>query len=77
TVDLRYPMDGTVLPINQNFTPQVFSITSCIIIGIALAINSCTNGVCPQPTQGLGSVLYAEPWNPDVLLPNVGFYQNF
>ncbi|KAF8139004.1 hypothetical protein EV363DRAFT_1154271, partial [Boletus edulis] len=51
--------------------------SSCIVIDIALAINSCNNGACPQPTRGLGSVLYAEPWNPDVLLPGVGFYQNF
>ncbi|KAF8549700.1 hypothetical protein OG21DRAFT_1420910 [Imleria badia] len=80
TIELRYPTDGTVLPINQNFTAQVvlpFSMASCIDVGIALAINSCTNGVCPQPTQALGSVLYAGPWNPDILQPGIGFYQNF
>jgi hypothetical protein len=50
---------------------------SSIDIGIALALNSCVNGVCPQPAQELGSVLYAGPWNPDISLPGVGFYQNF
>ena len=97
TIELRYPTDGTVLPINQDFTAQVvlpvrclfptyalrvftrrqYSMASCIDVGIALAVNSCTNGVCPQPSQELGSVLYVGPWNPDTLLPAVGFYENF
>lgn len=50
---------------------------SRIDVGIALALNSCTNGVCPKPVQALGSVLYAGPWNPSILQPGVGFYQNF
>lgn len=50
---------------------------SCIDVGIALALNSCINGVCPHPAHGLGSVLYAGPWKPNTLLPGVGFYQNF
>ncbi|KAH0840309.1 hypothetical protein J3R83DRAFT_1320, partial [Lanmaoa asiatica] len=54
-----------------------FSMASCIDVRIALALNSCTDGACPQPTQGLRSVLYAGPWNPTILQPGVGFYQNF
>ena len=88
TIELRYPTDGTVLPINQDFTAQVvlpvrclfptyalrvltrrqYSMASCIDVGIALAINSCTSGVCPQPSQELGSVLYAGPLEPGYLV---------
>ncbi|KAF9226920.1 hypothetical protein BS17DRAFT_749186 [Gyrodon lividus] len=80
TIELGYPTDGTVLKAGQNFGAQVilpYSMASCINVGIALALDSCSNGVCPQPTQQLGSVLYAGPWNPTTLEPGVGFYQNF
>ncbi|KIJ13305.1 hypothetical protein PAXINDRAFT_13875 [Paxillus involutus ATCC 200175] len=80
TIELGYPTDGAVLKVEQNFNAQVilpYSMASCIDVGIALALNSCTNGVCPQPAQELGSVLYAGPWNPTILKPGVGFYQNF
>lgn len=49
---------------------------SCIQVGIALAMNICSNGVCPQPTDQLGDVLYAGPWTPTGH-PEGGFYQNF
>ncbi|KAH7887313.1 hypothetical protein F5I97DRAFT_1805120 [Phlebopus sp. FC_14] len=79
TIELGYPTDGAVLTIGQNFTAQVIqpeSMASCIQVGVALAIDSCTNGVCPQPTDQLGDVLYAGPWTPTGH-PQGGFYQNF
>ncbi|KAF8433022.1 hypothetical protein L210DRAFT_3650093 [Boletus edulis BED1] len=79
TIELGTPTNGAVLHQGKNFTAQVIqpeSIASCIQVGIALAINSCNNGVCPQPTDQLGNVLYAGPWNPTPHNPG-GFYQNF
>ncbi|KAG6330772.1 hypothetical protein ID866_8317 [Astraeus odoratus] len=38
--------------------------TSCIDVGIALPVDNCSNGVCPQPSAQLGDVLYAGPWKP-------------
>ena len=52
------------------------SMASCIQVGIALAMDNCYNGVCPQPADQLGAVLYAGPWTPTVH-PVGGFYQNF
>lgn len=49
---------------------------SCIQVGIALAVASCNNGVCPQPANELGDVLYAGSWTPTAHNPG-GFYQNF
>ena len=49
---------------------------SCIQVGIALAMVNCNKGVCPQPANELGSVLYAGPWTPTLHTPG-GFYQNF
>ncbi|KAF8555586.1 hypothetical protein OG21DRAFT_856962 [Imleria badia] len=37
---------------------------------------NCNGGVCPQPANQLGDVLYAGPWTPAPHAP-VGFYQNF
>ncbi|KAN0096995.1 hypothetical protein V8E55_001441 [Tylopilus felleus] len=79
TIELGYPTAGTVLSPGQNFTSQVVqpeSLASCIQVGIALAMNNCNNGVCPQPTDQLGDVLYAGPWNPTPHAQG-GFYQNF
>lgn len=45
-------------------------------MGIALAVNSCNDGVCPQPSDQLGNVLYAGPWTPTAH-PSSGNYQNF
>ena len=52
------------------------SIASVIQIGIALAVDNCNNGVCPQPTDQLGEVLYAGQWTPTGHAQE-GFYQNF
>ncbi|KIJ69747.1 hypothetical protein HYDPIDRAFT_77261 [Hydnomerulius pinastri MD-312] len=79
TIELGYPTNGAVLTAGQNFNAQVIqpeSMASCIQVGIALAVNSCSNGVCPQPTEQLGSVLYAGPWTPTGHAQG-GFYQNF
>lgn len=79
TIELGSPQNGDVLTIGQNFTVQVVqpdSLASVIQIGIALAIDSCSNGVCPQPTSQLGEVLYAGPWTPTGHAEG-GFYQNF
>ncbi|KAI9573122.1 hypothetical protein HD554DRAFT_2202398 [Boletus coccyginus] len=65
TIEIGTPTDGTVLSPGQTFTAQILrpnSIIGCIEVGIALAINPCSNGVCPQPSNQLGSG---------------GFYQNF
>ncbi|KIJ69746.1 hypothetical protein HYDPIDRAFT_77599 [Hydnomerulius pinastri MD-312] len=80
TIELGYPVDGAVLTAGQDFSAQVilpYSMASCIQVGIALAVNSCSNGVCPQPTSQLGDVLYAGAWNPTTLKPGYGLYQNF
>ena len=52
------------------------SIASCIEVGIALAIDSCDNGACPQPQNQLGYVLYAGPFTPTTPYSD-GFYENF
>ncbi|KAI6040412.1 hypothetical protein EDC04DRAFT_1509270 [Pisolithus marmoratus] len=80
TIELGYPTDGVVFRAGETFQAQVmlpYSMASCIDVGIALAIDSCPNGLCPQPSTELGSVLYAGPWNPTVLAEGRGFYQNF
>ncbi|KAI6040410.1 hypothetical protein EDC04DRAFT_2894146 [Pisolithus marmoratus] len=79
TIELGSPQNGDVLTIGQDFTVQVVqpgSIASVIQIGIALAIDNCSNGVCPQPTDQLGDVLYAGAWTPTGHAEG-GFYQNF
>jgi len=79
TIELGTPTDGTVLCPGEYFTSQIIqpiSMASCIQVGIALAIAPCPNDVCPQPTDQLGNVLYAGPWNPTANNPG-GFYQNF
>lgn len=50
--------------------------SSCIQVGIALAIDNCQNGICPAPADALGSVLYAGPWTPESHPPS-GSYENF
>ncbi|KAI6135234.1 hypothetical protein EDD17DRAFT_48610 [Pisolithus thermaeus] len=79
TIELGSPQNGDVLKIGQNFTVQVVepdSLASVWQIGIALAIASCNNGVCPQPTSQLGDILYSGPWTPTSHAEG-GFYQNF
>ncbi|KAG9317871.1 hypothetical protein JVU11DRAFT_2099 [Chiua virens] len=79
TIELGSPSNGDVLCAGQNFTAQVIqpeSMASCIQVGIALAMDTCGNGVCPQPSDQLGDVLYAGPWTPTAHAPG-GFYQNF
>ncbi|KAI6152428.1 hypothetical protein BKA82DRAFT_993350 [Pisolithus tinctorius] len=79
TIELGSPQNGDVLTIGKNFTVQVVqpdSLASVIQIGIALSIDNCNNGVCPQPTEQLGNVLYAGPWTPTGHAQG-GFYQNF
>ncbi|KAF9235578.1 hypothetical protein BU15DRAFT_51269 [Melanogaster broomeanus] len=79
TIELGYPTDGTVLTPGASLTAQVIqpeSMASCIQVGIALAMDSCADGVCPQPADQLGIVLYAGPWTPTGH-PQGGFYQNF
>ncbi|KAG2343540.1 hypothetical protein BDR05DRAFT_975843 [Suillus weaverae] len=79
TIELGFPQNGDNLCPGQEVAVQVIqpeSMASCIQVGIALAINNCVNGSCPDPAEALGSVLYAGPWTPDNYLPG-GFYQNF
>ncbi|KAF8834567.1 hypothetical protein BDN67DRAFT_563103 [Paxillus ammoniavirescens] len=80
TIELGYPTNGAVLKRGKNFTAEVIlpiSMASCIQVGIALAVDSCSNGVCPQPQSQLGDVLYAGPWNPVTAKPGYGYYQDF
>ncbi|KAG1762995.1 hypothetical protein EV702DRAFT_1159800 [Suillus placidus] len=71
TIELGFPQNG------DNFCPgQEVAVQVIQPVGIALAINNCVNGSCPDPAEALGSVLYAGPWTPDNPLPG-GFYQNF
>ncbi|KAG2361615.1 hypothetical protein BDR07DRAFT_1286680 [Suillus spraguei] len=79
TIELGYPQNGDNFCPGQELTAQVIqpeSMASCIQVGIALAIDNCANGSCPEPAQELGSVLYAGPWTPESHTPG-GFYQNF
>lgn len=56
--------------------PLENSIMSCTEVGIALAITNCNNGVCPQPQDQLGNVLYAGPFTPTLQGPGQ-YYQKF
>ncbi|KAG2036648.1 hypothetical protein BDR03DRAFT_959071 [Suillus americanus] len=79
TIELGFPQNGDSFCPGQNVTAQVIqpeSLASCIQVGIALAIDNCANGSCPDPAVALGSVLYAGPWTPESHPPG-GFYQNF
>ncbi|KAJ1717432.1 hypothetical protein CA14_011820 [Aspergillus flavus] len=79
TIELGAPTDGAVLSRGSEFTAQVLkpgSLQPWIEVGIALAVNSCNDGVCPQPSDQLGNVLYAGPWTPTAH-PSSGNYQNF
>ncbi|KAH7930622.1 hypothetical protein BV22DRAFT_1054285 [Leucogyrophana mollusca] len=80
TIELGYPVDGTILSPGQKIGVQVVqpeSMASCIQVGIALAINAChTPEDCPSPAQELGDVLYAGPWTPTAHSNGGGFYQN-
>ncbi|KAB8201840.1 hypothetical protein BDV34DRAFT_201933 [Aspergillus parasiticus] len=78
-IEIGAPTAGTVLSRGSKFTAQVLqpgSVQTCIEVGIALAVNSCDNDVCPQPSDQLGNVLYAGPWTPTAH-PSSGSYQNF
>ncbi|KAF8433024.1 hypothetical protein L210DRAFT_3763744 [Boletus edulis BED1] len=78
TIALGAPADGDMLYQGESFTAQVIQPGSpirCTQVGIALAVAHCTDGVCPEPSERLGDVLYAGPWNP-TSHPD-GFYQNF
>jgi hypothetical protein len=79
TIELGFPQNGDNFTPGQEVVAQVIlpqSIESCIQVGIALAIDNCANGSCPNPADVLGSVLYAGPWTPESHPPG-GFYQNF
>lgn len=45
-------------------------------VGIALTLANCPNDVCPQPNQGLGSVLYTGAFEPTAHCSD-GFYEEF
>ncbi|KIJ13306.1 hypothetical protein PAXINDRAFT_100770 [Paxillus involutus ATCC 200175] len=74
-----------ILPVS--ITPRIFRSAAAHLssdlngflrsVGIALAVESCSNGVCPQPQSQLGDVLYAGPWNPVTAKPGYGYYQDF
>ncbi|EGN93890.1 hypothetical protein SERLA73DRAFT_144906 [Serpula lacrymans var. lacrymans S7.3] len=79
TIDIGYPTDGTVFNPGQSVNAQILrpdSIIGCTEVGIALAIDTCSNGTCPSPSDVLGSVLYSGPFKPTAHAQQ-GFYQNF
>ncbi|KIK05300.1 hypothetical protein K443DRAFT_360114 [Laccaria amethystina LaAM-08-1] len=79
TIDIGYPTNSAVLHAGEQLTAEIDrpnSIIGCIEVGIALAIISCVNGQCPSPSERLGSVLYAGPFNPQAH-GGGRFYQNF
>lgn len=79
TIDIGYPTNGDVLHAGGQLTAKIDrpdSIIGCTEVGIALAIISCVNGQCPSPSERLGSVLYAGPFDPQAH-GGGGFYQNF
>ncbi|KAG2130180.1 uncharacterized protein EDB93DRAFT_85654 [Suillus bovinus] len=45
-------------------------------VGIALAIDSCVNGLCPDPADGSESVLYANTWTPEPTSPLLATTRN-
>ncbi|KAI9569276.1 hypothetical protein HD554DRAFT_2171423 [Boletus coccyginus] len=78
TIEIGYPTDGTVFYAGEDFTAKIDrpnSIIGCTEVGIALAIASCDEEVCPEPTDRLGNVLYAGPFTPTGHTD--GYYQNF
>ncbi|KAG2068974.1 hypothetical protein BDR04DRAFT_1102412 [Suillus decipiens] len=81
TIELGYPQNGDNLYPGQELVAQVIqptSMASVIQVGIALGIKPCVNGLCPDPADGLGYVLYAGPWTPNTLTIGIdGRYQNF
>ncbi|KAG2068948.1 hypothetical protein BDR04DRAFT_1102343 [Suillus decipiens] len=81
TIKLGYPQNGDNFCPGQQLDARVIqpvSMADCIQVGIALGIKSCVNGSCPDPADGLGSVLYAGPWTPDTHTIGIdGPYQNF
>ncbi|KAG1802355.1 uncharacterized protein BJ212DRAFT_1470182 [Suillus subaureus] len=79
TIELGFPQNGDNFCPGQEVVVQAIqpeSLASCIQVGIALAIDDCVNGSCPDPAEALGSVLYAGSWTPENHPPG-GFYQNF
>ncbi|KAG1807278.1 uncharacterized protein BJ212DRAFT_1282129 [Suillus subaureus] len=78
TIELGFPQNGDNFCPGQEVVVQAIqpeSLASCIQVGIALAIDDCVNGSCPDPAEALGSVLYAGSWTPENHPPG-GFYQN-
>ncbi|KAH7930621.1 hypothetical protein BV22DRAFT_1124664 [Leucogyrophana mollusca] len=79
SIQLGYPTPGTILFPGENVNVQViqpYHMDPKIQVGIALAINQCKNNVCDDPSQKLGSVLYAGRFEPNVSI-GLGYYQNF
>ncbi|KAI8079988.1 uncharacterized protein BX664DRAFT_303148 [Halteromyces radiatus] len=80
TVHIRYPVAGTRIRIGRSFTAQIVkpnAVVGCTEVAIVLAIASCNNGVCPQPANHLGTVLYNGPFNPELHEIPGNPYQNF
>ncbi|KAH7926569.1 hypothetical protein BV22DRAFT_1008781 [Leucogyrophana mollusca] len=80
TIELGYPVDGSALIPGHNVTVQVVQPVSaqypCLQVGIALAVNGCIRGVCPDPAKEMGAVLYSGAWDPKQQADG-GVYQNF
>ncbi|KIJ69723.1 hypothetical protein HYDPIDRAFT_120694 [Hydnomerulius pinastri MD-312] len=79
TIEIGYPTPGATLKVGPNIQAQIIrpnSIEGCIEVGIALGVNSCTNGVCPSPADQIGAVLYSGSYNPTGKLEGAEF-ENF
>ncbi|KAH7930620.1 hypothetical protein BV22DRAFT_1028079 [Leucogyrophana mollusca] len=79
SVKIGYPTPGTILFPGENVKVQVIQpnhMDTNIQVGIALAIDQCENNVCDDPSQKLGSVLYAGQFEPTASIGG-GRYQNF
>ncbi|KAG2087452.1 uncharacterized protein F5147DRAFT_588092, partial [Suillus discolor] len=80
TIELGFPQNGDNFSPGQQVTAQVIkpqAMAPTVQVGIALAIDHCENGSCPDPADGLGFYLYAGPWTPEAHDPSYIYYQNF
>jgi len=82
-VQIGYPADQSTIRAGTNITVEVdrpnFQ-SSAQEVAIVIGIRSCFSGPCLPPTDGIGSVLYSGPYNPQYAIPIVPAkppHQNF
>ncbi|KZT29628.1 hypothetical protein NEOLEDRAFT_1106062 [Neolentinus lepideus HHB14362 ss-1] len=67
SIDIGAPTNGSTISVGTNITVEVDrpdTLTGSQEIAIVIAIRSCYGGVCIDPADALGSVLYTGPFDP-------------